>query len=136
MESCRACVAPIAHDFRVRGGYLSASFRGGGQTIGFRAMRRERRSLSVQGMVYEHSTKERDLHLIQDWINIDAHIRNTYACIIGLICLFTMFCCQWLIVTTTRANQTLSAASHAIPAYKSDVGLKYDLKIELCISEC
>lgn len=31
----------------------------------------------------------------------------------------------------TRANQTVSAESHAIPAYKSDAGLKYDSKIEL-----
>lgn len=33
----------------------------------------------------------------------------------------------------TRANQTLSAESHAIPAYKSDSRLKYDSKIELYI---
>lgn len=83
LESRRACVAPIAHVFCVRGGYLSTSFKGGGQTIGFRAMRRACRilgpSLSMQGLPYERSTKEWDLHLLQDWISIGAHIHKTYA---------------------------------------------------------
>lgn len=57
--------------------------------------------------------------------------------IIGLICLFYDALLQMADCNhNTRANQTVSAESHAIPAYKSDAGLKYDSKIELWNFEC